>query len=568
MARTKRKVNPVLPLPVPEAQKQRIYRTAGYGRLSVEDSGKPGADTIENQKELIQGYIERQPDMQFCGLYCDNGQTGTNFERPAFDRLLADIKAGKIDCIVVKDLSRFGRNYKETGNYLERIFPFLDVRFVAVGDHFDTLTAERTSDGFIVPLKNIINEVYSKDISRKSGSALAIKQKNGEFIGTWAAYGYQKCADDPHRIEPDGETAPVVWDIFQWRLSGMAYTQIARRLNERGIPSPARYHYLKGDAKSERYANTVWRTAVVKQLLSNEVYLGHLVQGRRRQSFYEGKAQQRLSKSEWVIVRNMHEALIDEESFAAVQKMAEERQAAYRERLGKYDGLGKSPNILKGLILCADCKRPLVRYKSVTSKGTKAAYIYICPSHADDPASCPKKYFHETELTAILWDVLQKQLALADDISKRVRRFQSSPLYAGKDAALRREMDAARQTLKRSELLYDRLFQMYAEDKLLTEREYTRMKQEYRAEMEQAQRTLDALEEEKKAQAAQTERNPWLTSCARFQDETQLTADMAHALIERVEIDADNQLSITLRYQDEYRLLLELLASEGKAVSA
>lgn len=157
MARTKRKVNPVLPLPVREATAQRIYRTGGYGRLSVEDSGKPGTDTLESQEELIRGYIESQPDMEFCGLYCDNGQTGTNFERPAFDRLLADIKAGKIDCIVVKDLSRFGRNYKETGNYLERIFPFMDVRFVAVCDSFDTLTAERNNDGFIMPLKNIIN---------------------------------------------------------------------------------------------------------------------------------------------------------------------------------------------------------------------------------------------------------------------------------------------------------------------------------------------------------------------------------------------------------------------------
>ena len=183
MARPKRKVNPLLPTPVPETKKRRVFRAGGYARLSVEDSRRPGADTIEVQKELIQNYIEAQPDMELCGLYCDNGQTGTNFERPGFEQLLDDVKAGKIDCIVVKDLSRFGRNYRETGNYLERIFPFLDVRFVAVNDHFDTATAERSSDGYIIPLKNIINEVYSKDISRKSGSALAIKQKNGDFIG-------------------------------------------------------------------------------------------------------------------------------------------------------------------------------------------------------------------------------------------------------------------------------------------------------------------------------------------------------------------------------------------------
>ena len=198
MARPKRKVNPILPVAAPAEATKKLYQAGGYVRLSVEDSGKPGADTIETQRELIQSYISSQPDMRLYDLYCDNGRTGTNFQRPEFERLMDDVRAGKIDCIVVKDLSRFGRNYKETGNYLERIFPFLDVRFVAVSDNFDTLTAERSQDGYIVPLKNIINEAYSRDISRKVSSALEVKQKAGEFIGSWAAYGYRKCSDDKH----------------------------------------------------------------------------------------------------------------------------------------------------------------------------------------------------------------------------------------------------------------------------------------------------------------------------------------------------------------------------------
>lgn len=335
MARTKRKINPRQPVAVPEAPKpaQRIYRAAGYARLSVEDSGKPCADTIENQKELVREYIESQPDMQFVGLYCDNGQTGTNFVRPGFEKLLNDIRIGKIDCIVVKDLSRFGRNYRETGNYLERIFPFLDVRFVAIADSFDTLDAERSGNSYIIPLKNIMNEVYSRDISRKIGTALAVKQRKGEFIGSWAAYGYQKCRDDPHRLEPDAETAPVVQKIFRWRLSGISYIQIARKLNGQGVPSPSRYHYLKGDTKSDRYANAVWGPPIIKRILSNEVYLGHMVQGCRRESFYEGKKQQTLPVSEWLIVHNTHEPIIDEETFRAVQKIAEDGKNDYRERL-------------------------------------------------------------------------------------------------------------------------------------------------------------------------------------------------------------------------------------------
>ena len=296
MARTKRKVNPLQHTSVPSVPDRRIYKAGCYVRLSVEDSGRPGADTIATQEELLRDYIQSQADMQMCGVYCDNGRTGTNFDRPGFERLMADIRAGKIDCIVVKDLSRFGRNYMETGNYLEKIFPFLDVRFIAVNDNFDTLTAERSNDGYIIPLKNIINDVYSKDIARKSASALATKQQRGEFIGTWAAYGYRKCAEDPHQIEPDEETAPVVQNIFQWRLEGMSALQIARRLNEEGVPSPGRYHYLKGDAKSERYAGSEWCQQVLKGILTNEVYLGHMVQGRKRSGFSEGQKQKKGSQ--------------------------------------------------------------------------------------------------------------------------------------------------------------------------------------------------------------------------------------------------------------------------------
>lgn len=183
MARTKRKTNPVIPAAEAPAQAQKQYRAAAYARLSVEDSGKPGADTIEGQKALLTSFIESSSDMELVALFCDNGRTGTDFDRPQFEKMMEEVRKGHIDCIVVKDLSRFGRNYKETGNYLERIFPFLGVRFIAVNDGFDTLTAQRGADGYLVPLKNLINEVYSKDISRKSGSALAAKQKTAISSG-------------------------------------------------------------------------------------------------------------------------------------------------------------------------------------------------------------------------------------------------------------------------------------------------------------------------------------------------------------------------------------------------
>lgn len=192
MARTKRKVNPILPPAAAASSAEKVYQTAGYARLSVKDGGRPGADTIETQQELIRAFIQDQPDMRLTRMYCDNGLTGTNFERPGFEHLLSDVRAGRVNCIVVKDLSRFGRNYMETGNYLQRIFPFLGVRFIAVNDNFDTETAEKNEYGFVVPLKNIMNDTYSRDISRKVSSAIATKELHGEFVGIFAPYGYKK----------------------------------------------------------------------------------------------------------------------------------------------------------------------------------------------------------------------------------------------------------------------------------------------------------------------------------------------------------------------------------------
>lgn len=563
MARTKRKVNPLAPAVEQAAPQQRIYNVGGYARLSVEDSGKPGTDTIEAQQELIESYIAAQPDMQLCGLYCDNGRTGMNFQRPEFERLMDDVRTGKINCIVVKDLSRFGRNYKETGSYLEQVFPFLGVRFVAVNDNFDTLTAERTSDGYIVPLKNIINEAYSRDISRKVSSALAVKQKAGEFIGSWAAYGYRKCAEDKHRIEPDPVTAPIVRKVFDLRLGGMSLNKIAKRLNDDKIPTPAQYLHQTGCIKTERYNNAKWVPQVVKKITESEVYLGHMVQGQKKSDLSRGLKQQHTQKSDWIIVKNTHEPLIDETTFRAVQAMSEKAKQAYYANLGVHDHLGSTPNILRGLIFCADCGRPLVRYKEVTSKGKNLFYVFICPTHNVDITACPKKYHHETKLKEVLWTVLQQEIALCVDMKNLVDKHSRS--HAAVHHKLERQLAAARQALVRYNSLFNSLYQNYV-DHLMDEREYIELKRQYREEIERVQAEIAALEHQQAEQKQQTVNNPWLTNFAAFAGEDALTEEMAHALIQRVEVYSDNRVEITLKYQDEYQTLKRLLDGTEGAV--
>lgn len=255
---------------------ERIYKVGLYVRLSVLDSGKKDSDTVESQEDILRKFIEGKSEFSLVSVYVDNGQTGVNFDRDEFERLLSDVRSGKVDCIIVKDLSRFGRNYIEAGEYLEKVFPFLGVRFIAVNDGYDSLDPA-ASAGLSLHLKNLVNDVYARDISAKISPVLRGKQERGEFIGAWAAYGYLKSPEDKHRIVIDPQTAPVVRDMFAWRVSGLSYQNIARRLTERHILSPSQYRYQIGIMKNPKFADVPWKITTVKNILENEVYLGHMV---------------------------------------------------------------------------------------------------------------------------------------------------------------------------------------------------------------------------------------------------------------------------------------------------
>ena len=561
MARTKRKTNPLVQEVESSAPARKIYKTAVYVRLSVEDSGKPGADTIEGQKALLTSFIENKSDMELVALFCDNGRTGTDFDRPQFEKMMAEVRKGRVNCIVVKDLSRFGRNYKEAGNYLERIFPFLGVRFIAVNDNFDTLTAERTQDGYIVPLKNLINEVYSKDISKKIDAALTVKQQRGEFIGAWAPYGYRKDPEDKHHLVINEETASAVRQIFKWRSEGISVVQIGRRLNDAGILSPSAYLYETGEVKTEKYKGVLWHTQIIKSILAHPVYIGHMVQGRKKQSFYEGKRQTYVDEANWIIVRHTHEPIIDEETFEKVQQIANQRKREYNENLGKFSHLEHSENILQGLVWCPNCQRPLVRYKNV-SHGKKLWYTFICPGHADDPARCSFVSIREDELTEVLFAALQSQLQIAADLEEVIKRLNAEPEYRRQRSDVASKLEAAQRTLKRSQSLYDSLYQNYVEQ-LMTEQEYVTLKARYKAEAEKAEQLIATLEQEQLESKVYTAENRFLTEFRSFMGTDTLTKEMASALVERIYVDVDRNIDIHLLYRDEYMALLKFI--EGRA---
>ena len=555
MARTKRKVNPVQPEAAVPAPAENTYRTAGYVRLSIEDSGKPGADTLESQKQFIADYIENTSALTLAGLWCDNGHTGTNFERPKFEQLMEYVRRGQIDCIVVKDLSRFGRNYKETGNCLERIFPFLNVRFIAINDNFDTLTAERNEYGFIVPLKNLMNETYSQDISQKISSAIASKEKRGEFIGVWAPYGYKKSEADRHHLEINEDTAPIIREIFTLRLTGMGYTGIARNLNERGIISPSAYLYKNGLSKNDKYRDTLWTPWNIKEILRNEVYIGHLVQGKRTQQSYKQARKERYAPTdEWRITRNAHEVIIDEQTFQAAQELSKERSKAYYSMI-ENNGAVKTPNMFRRLVYCADCGRALSRRQVYSNWQEQKIYYYsyICPTAVNKPSACSPKNLKEDEPLEVVGVSVRRHIDAVTDLEKRVMAIWEAGA-ADKKHTLKLQIAAAERELTRSQTLYDGLYQSLV-DGIVTRYEFISMKKNYRKLCEECEEKLNTLKQEWKELERYSPVNPMFTEVQKFQSTEGLSEELIHALIKRIEVSDNSELSITFNYQDEFEAL-------------
>ena len=331
------------------------YNAAAYVRLSCDDTKKRG-DSIETQRNIIENYVAASPDIRLVDIYSDMNATGTNFERPGFRRMLADAERRKINCIIVKDLTRFGRNAIDAGYYLEKYFPSIGVRFIAVTDSFDSLDGD---GGILLPLKNIISESYALDIGRKCRAVQRQNIADGRFVGRLAPYGYRKASDDCRRLVIDEETASVVRNIFTWAHDGIGGNEIARRLSTEGIPSPSYHNHAKGFNKSEKLLGAAyWKSNTVKSILSDRVYVGDMVQGKTRK--VNGK-QINVDPSEWVCVPNTHAPIISRDIFDFVQESRSEKHE--RARVIRENANPYSMNVFKGKIICATCGHQMHRHK-------------------------------------------------------------------------------------------------------------------------------------------------------------------------------------------------------------
>lgn len=541
---------------VEEAPRQ--YNTGAYARLSVlETRDKKDSEALQNQKALLRNYIAEHPELRLVREYEDNGETGTNFDRQGFQLLIEDVRRGLIDCIVVKDLSRFGRDHVEVEHYLQHIFPHLGVRFVAISDGYDSADAS-TFDRLAVALKNIVNNIYSKDISLKSGSVLREKQIRGEFIGAYASYGYIKDPRDRHRIIPDPETAQVVREIYRRKLEGQGDTAITRWLNASGILSPSSYRYQKGIIRDERYAQPKpWLVQTVKTILRSEVYLGHMVQGRRICEFYANRPNRMLPQNEWTVVKNTHEPLISQEDFDRVQEINRQAKEAYHANLGKYDALGKTENLLKGLVFCAECGRPLVRYKQVTSKGKYVHYYYLCPNYAAqlERSGCTYKFVPEEKLIGAVEAVAAKEILLAADLKALTMQKAAQHMAAAEETG--RALKGALAEQNKLHALRERLLRDYLA-KMMNQRDYERIRAKYQAEEDDLNARIKGLRaKQREEKQLMTQGNPWFSAVSSCSLPFSLTKETAKLLIERITIYDNTHWEIAFRFRDERQAILK-----------
>ena len=399
------------------------YRTALYLRLSREDGDKTESDSIANQRTLLEAYAIDHPELCIVDEFVDDGYSGSNFERPAFQRLFQELEQGTINCILVKDLSRFGRNYIEVGRYLERIFPVMRVRLIAVTDNYDSQSAWKTSDSIMVPMRNLLNDAYCRDISVKIKSQLAVKRKRGDFVGSFAAYGYRKDPANHTKLIVDELAAENVQSIFRWKISGMNNQGIADRLNAKKVSSPAARKLQSGAKLSLHFRKSdepPWSAKAVDRILHNEVYIGKLVQGKTRRLDYRSKKKMNVPMRDWVIVDNTHEAIIPAEQFELVQRILETETRRPND--------AETVALFAGFLYCGDCGSRLVR-RSASYKGKRYIY-YQCSGSKQNKGSCTSHNLRDEKLYNVVRNALQMQIQIVmeeAEFVESIRQAQQEP---------------------------------------------------------------------------------------------------------------------------------------------
>lgn len=533
----------------------KTYLCGGYLRLSKEDDDIAKSETlqsnsIENQKEYIEDYLQSKPEIRVVDFYIDDGYSGVNFDRPDFQRMLQDIKDKKINCVIVKDLSRLGRNYIEVGKYIERLFPFLGVRFIAINDNFDSADDAALSNNIIVPFKNLINDAYCRDISIKIRSHLEVKRKHGEFIGAFPVYGYMR-GEDKNKLIVDPCAAEIVKEIFAMKMEGMSQQAIADELNRLGVLSPAEYKKEQGSGYKtvfQTHSRAKWTAVAVLRVLTNEVYMGTLIQGKESTPNYKVRVREKKPKEEWIRVENAHEAIISRTDFELISDIL---QKDTRVSTGK-----SAVSVYSGYLVCADCGCSMVR-KKVRSGSLEYVY-YVCSGNKKDKDICSSHRISENTLNMAITKTLQLHLKQLGDLQESIRYIRETSGNSDKIKKLVLQSEKRKEDIEKYNRLKLECYEDYKKE-LITQDEYMLFKKELDNRIEEIQRAITELGKKKRMLLDGGYEKESLLEKFLTSKEIELKRSILVRFISRIYVYEDHRIEIIFRYQDEIRQLLGIV---------
>lgn len=509
------------------------YHVALYIRLSKEDENEGPSQSVQNQESLLREFVQ-QHRLSVFDTYVDDGWSGTSFDRPSFQRMIADIKEKKVNMVITKDLSRLGRDYIMTGHYMERYFPEHQVRYISLLDGIDTGVDSTAND--ITPFRAIMNDMYAKDISKKIKSVKRDKQRKGQFIGGKPMYGYKMHPTEKNKIVIDEEVAPVVRRIFALALSGMSCRKIATILNEEGIPTPATYCGWK--VGNPGPYTGLWSSERIAEMLKNETYIGNMVQGRMVKISYKSKKCLRQSPENWVVVEGTHEPIIDPETFQKVQLQVSSRK---HTRSRTYDFL------LKGLIFCHECGHPLAVLNRKNAAGEDRLF-FVCRTYQrfTKAGVCTCHSIKEQTVTeAVLAKVREVCWAYLNP-DTLLPTAQRALAQAGKPDDSAAELQALQ---TRIASLTAHLDQMYMDrlNGLLSEEDFQRIYQKVKMDRTVLEDRLKSLQEQAKQPVNTEEKAKALVK--QFLDSALTSRELLVSLIERVELTEEKEIIIKFRFR-------------------
>ncbi|MCY3084207.1 recombinase family protein [Aerococcus sp. JJEM-2022b] len=519
-----------------------------YLRLSREDGDSTESNSISNQRQIIKSYA-RDNDFKIVAEYVDDGFSGSNFDRPKFKKMIQDLEDKKFKTIIVKDLSRFGRDYIESGKYLQKIFPEKGIRFISVNDNYDSENADVSDTHLILPIRNFINDSYCRDISMKVKSSKEIKRKNGEFIGAFAPFGYKKDSKNKHKLVVDTEVSHIIERIFNMKIDGYSSKAIADFLNSIGCVTPSKHKENSGDNHTSGFVvkDSKWDAKMVNRIITNKVYIGVLEQGKTRKLNYKSKREVEVNEEDWIVINDSHKPIISKSIYALANKMMlrDVKQSA------------DIPHILSGMLYCKDCGSSMVRRKVKSKNGYNI--FYIC-SNYNNKGDCTRHSIKEDYLLDMTLFALKDYLKKYNELLSQVNKLDVSKVTFNIDF----------ESLNSEKRKYERLRQslyMDLEDELITTEEFERFRKNYLIKIREIEKQIATKKNILANLQEKMKNKDSLVSEIVPTDLSSLNRLTIVSFIDKIEIGENNEINFVFNNLETVNLLKTLIKEENESKS-